>query len=236
MSTDVRYRGAVEQKPRILVVEDDLKIVQGLVSGLHREGFDITVAMDGDEGASLVLSGRFDAVVLDLMLPGRSGFEILEALSGRSSLPVLVLSARTELDARLRSFELGAVDYLPKPFFIEELVARLRSRLALREDGPRRILSIDTVQVDLDARVASRGGADLNLTAVEFNVLAWLVERPGRAVSRQQLADNTLPEDSNPSRRTVDSHVSRVRKKLGAEGDRIETVWGIGYRYTPPKG
>lgn len=226
----------VEDKPRILVVEDDLKIVQGLVSGLHRAGFDVTVAMDGDEGAALVLSGQFEAVVLDLMLPGRSGFEILESLSGRASLPVLVLSARTELDARLRSFQLGAVDYLPKPFFIEELVARLRSRLALRADGPRRVIEVGGVSVDLDARIASRGGEDLGLTAVEFNVLAWLVARPGRAVSRQQLADNTLPEDSNPSHRTVDSHVSRVRRKLGDEGSQIDTVWGIGYRFTPAGG
>ncbi|MEO0605533.1 MAG: response regulator, partial [Myxococcota bacterium] len=114
-----------DDKPRILVVEDDLNVVQGLVSGLRRAGFDVSVAMDGEAGRERVLDGDFDLVVLDLMLPERSGFEVLEAVRGRTSVPILVLSARTELDARVASFQGGAVDYLAKPFFIEELVARI---------------------------------------------------------------------------------------------------------------
>ncbi|MEL6345675.1 MAG: response regulator transcription factor [Myxococcota bacterium] len=221
------------RKPRILVVEDDLKIVQSLISGLSREGFDVTIAMDGDEGAAQVLGHPFDVVVLDLMLPGRDGFSILEAMSGRVSTPVVVLSARTELDARVRSFTLGAVDYVPKPFWMEELVLRIRSRLNLTEETPRRVIEIGDVVLDLDRRSALRGDADLGLTAHEFNILHWLAARPQRAVSRQQLADNTLPEDGERTPRTVDSHVSRIRKKLGEEGKRIKTVWGIGYRYQP---
>lgn len=220
-------------KPRILVIEDDLKIVQSLISGLSREGFDVTVAMDGDEGANQVLSNAFDVVVLDLMLPGRDGFSILEAMSGRVSTPVIVLSARTELDARVRSFTLGAVDYVPKPFWIEELILRIRSRLNLQEESPHRMISIGAVMLDLDRRSALRDGSDLGLTTHEFNILHWLVARPDRAISRQQLADNTLPEDGERTSRTVDSHVSRIRKKLGEEGKRIKTVWGIGYRYQP---
>lgn len=220
-------------KPRILVIEDDLKIVQSLISGLSREGFDVTVAMDGDEGANQVLSNAFDVVVLDLMLPGRDGFSILEAMSGRVSTPVIVLSARTELDARVRSFTLGAVDYVPKPFWIEELILRIRSRLNLQEESPHRVISIGAVMLDLDRRSALRDGSDLGLTTHEFNILHWLVARPDRAISRQQLADNTLPEDGERTSRTVDSHVSRIRKKLGEEGRRIKTVWGIGYRYQP---
>ncbi|HVK69503.1 MAG TPA: response regulator transcription factor, partial [Polyangium sp.] len=175
----------------------------------------------------------FDALVLDLMLPGRTGFEVLAAVSGRVSTPVIVLSARTELTSRMKSFELGAVDFVPKPFWIEELVVRLRTRLALREKAPSRTLAVGSVFLDLDRRTATRDGEDMGLTRFEFNILAWLVERPGRAVSRRALAESTLTEDSEIIERTVDTHVSRIRKKLGHDGKRIATVWGIGYRYTP---
>lgn len=216
-------------EPRILVVEDDLHAVQGLLSGLRRHGFDVSVVMDGADAAERVLEGGFDLVVLDLMLPHRSGLEVLEALRGRDSTPVIVLSARTELAARLDSFRLGAVDYVAKPFFVEELVARIRARLALRETGPRRIVEIGGVRVDLDARRATRDEVDLALTGHEFNVLAWLAERPDRAVSRQELAEHALGGEQI-TERTVDSHVSHLRAKLGDDGRRIETVWGIGYR------
>ena len=235
-STDVRYGGAMPvscDAARILVVEDDLHVVQGLVAGLTRRGFDVSVAMDGEEGAQRILNEAFDLVVLDLMLPERSGFEILELARGRRSTPVVVLSARTELQARLDSFASGAVDYVAKPFFIEELVARIQTRLALHENGPHRVIEVGSTTVDLDARVARQEACDLGLTGHEFNVLAWLVERPGRAVSRAQLAEHVLGTDSPRADRTVDSHVSRVRKKLGADGVLIKTVWGLGYRFEP---
>ena len=222
-------------KPRLLVVEDDVQVVQGLVSGLTRAGFDVTVAMDGEEASRLALQ-PFDAVVLDLMLPVRTGFEVLDAMSGRVSTPVIVLSARTELDARLKSFRLGAVDFVPKPFWIEELVVRLRSRLALREETPSRTLTVGATILDIDRRTAAREGADLGLTPHEFNLLAWLAVRPRRAVTRRQLAEHTLTEELGATDRTVDTHVSRVRKKLGPDGATIATVWGIGYRYDPPEG
>ncbi len=216
-------------RPSILVVEDDLHAVQGLLSGLRRHGFDVEVAMDGADASERALDERWDLVVLDLMLPGKSGFEVLEAMSGRVSTPVLVLSARTELEARLRSFRLGAVDYVSKPFFIEELVARIRARLRIGEGVPRRVVALGGVEIDLDARRVTRDGADLGLTAHEFNLLAWLAERPGRAVSREDLARRALGSEG-VSDRTVDSHLSRVRAKLGEEGRAIATVWGIGYR------
>lgn len=221
------------EDPRILVVEDDLSVVQGLISGLKRSGFDVTVAMDGTEGLEQAVHGAFDLIVLDLMLPGKSGFDVLDALKGRSSTPVIVLSARTELDARLQSFGAGAVDYVAKPFFIEELVARIQTRLALHEDGPHRTLTIGRTTLDLDARTAVQDGNELGLTTHEFNVLAWIVERPNRAISREQLAEHALGTEGTRARRTVDSHVSRVRKKLGDDGALITTVWGIGYRFRP---
>lgn len=220
-------------RPRVLIVEDDVQVVQGLIGGLARAGFDVTVAMDGEEGSRLALH-PFEAVVLDLMLPGRSGFDVLAAMSGRVSTPVIVLSARTELEARLRSFRLGAVDFVPKPFWIEELVMRLRSRLSLREDAPTRTLRVGAAVLDLDRRTASREGQDVGLTPHEFNLLAWLAERPRRAVTRRQLAEHTLTEELGATDRTVDTHVSRIRRKLGPDGASIATVWGIGYRYDPP--
>lgn len=216
--------------PRILVVEDDLNAVQGLIWGLKRHGFDVSVVMDGAEAADRVLTGHFDLVVLDLMLPHASGFEVLEALRGRDSTPVIVLSARTELRARLDSFRLGAVDYVAKPFFVEELVARIRTRLALREVGPRRTIVLGDASIDLDARRVTRDGVDLGLTAHEFNVLAWLAERPDRVVGRQELAEHALGGEGVTDR-TVDSHVSHLRAKLGEDGRRIATVWGLGYRF-----
>jgi DNA-binding response OmpR family regulator len=220
------------QKPRLLVVEDDLRVVRGLIQGLTQAGFDVSVAMDGQEGLNRALGEPFELIILDLMLPKRSGFEVLEAIHGRISTPVIVLSALTELPARLQSFEGGAVDFVPKPFFIEELVARIRSRLAIVETAPRRELNLLDLVVDLDGREVRRGSQSIELTAHEFNVLVFLMEREGRAMTREQIAEHALPEAGERSARTVDSHLSRIRKKLGEEaGAHIKTVWGIGYRY-----
>jgi two-component system OmpR family response regulator len=221
----------VFSRPRILIVEDDPGVVQGLSRGLQRAGFDTGIAMTGDDGLQRILSESFDLVLLDLMLPERTGFEVLDALRSRVSVPVVVLSARTELPARLSSFERGAIDFVPKPFFLEELVARIRARLALTHPVPRRALVIADVTLDLDARTARRGTEDLGLTTHEFNVLAFLRERAGRALTRTQIAEGALPESGERSDRTVDSHLSRIRKKLGPPAaELIETVWGIGYR------
>lgn len=217
-------------RPSILIVEDDLSVVQGLVRGLHKAGFATSVAMDGDQGLVRILRESFDLVVLDLMLPERGGLEVLEVVSTRKSVPIIVLTARTDLPARLGSFEHGAIDFVSKPFFMEELVARIRARLALTAPAPTRRVGLADVVLDLDTRRVLRGDADLGLTAHEFNLLAFLRERAGRTVTRAQLADHALPEDGERTDRTVDSHVSRIRKKLGkAAAARVRTVWGIGY-------
>lgn len=221
----------MSDRPSILLVEDDLHAVQGLLAGLRRSGFEVSVAMDGGEAAKRAVEEPFDLVVLDLMLPTKSGFDVLEAMSGRVSTPVIVLSARTELPARLESFRLGAVDYVAKPFFLEELVARILTRLALKEARPPRCAPVGTTVVDLDARRVLRDEVDLGLTGHEFNLLAWLAARPGRVVSRADLARHALGEEV--SDRTVDSHLSRVRAKLGDDAKHVVTVWGLGYRVDP---
>lgn len=222
---------------RILVIEDDPPIAAGIVRGLTHVGFSVELAADGERGAALGLAEPFALTVLDLMLPGQGGFEVLGLWQGRTSTPVIVLTARTDLDARLRAFSLGAVDYLPKPFWIEELVARIRARLRLTAPTPGRAVRWDDIVLDLDARTVQVAGAPLALTAHEFNVLAYMVERPGRPVTRRQLAEATLPAGGDRSDRTVDSHIARIRRKLGRPGGaRLATVWGIGYRFDAPEG
>jgi len=219
--------------PHVLVVEDDFHVVQGVLAGLRDAGMEVSVCMDGEEACRRAIDDAFDLVVLDLMLPGRTGFDVLRAMDGRCSTPVVVLSARSELEARLDSFALGAVDYVAKPFFMEELVARIHARLGRTPlpEGP--VQLVGGTELHVDGRYVLRDGEDLGLTPHEFNVLLWLVERPGRAVSRDQLAEHALGVDGPRDHRTVDSHVSRVRKKLGADGGLIRTVWGIGYRFDP---
>ncbi|MCB9762756.1 MAG: response regulator transcription factor [Alphaproteobacteria bacterium] len=220
-----------DPKPHILVVEDDVGLAASLVKGLKAAGFRVTLANRGDTAAEAFERDPPDLVVLDLMLPGRSGVSLLEAWRGTSSVPVIVLTARRELDDRLRCFQLGAEDFMPKPFWMEELLARVRARLRQREDAPRRVLTWADVALDLDARRVLRGEEDLGLTRKELDVLAWLAERPGRAVSRGQLAEGALG-DPGLNHRTVDGHITRIRSKLGeVAGAHIFTVWGVGYRF-----
>jgi DNA-binding response OmpR family regulator len=222
---------------RVLVVEDDPGVAGGIVRGLRDAGFEVELATNGKDGAKRALAGSFAAIVLDLMLPEQSGFDMLEQLRGRSSVPILVLTARSDLADRLRCFGLGAADFLAKPFWMEELVARLRARLRISLEAPKRVVRWANVGLDLDRRQVTIDNADAGLTRNEFDVLAHLVEREGRAISRAQLAELALTPFEKRDARTVDSHIARIRKKLGAEGGgRIVTVWGIGYRFEPDRG
>lgn len=224
--------GGDAARPRLLVVEDDPSIASELVRGLKQAGFEVALAGTGELAVQTAERERVDLVVLDVNLPDRTGFDVLDAWRSRRTLPVIVLTARTELRDRLRAFDLGAVDYLAKPFWMEELVARIRSRLRLADNRDPRQVRWDDVICDLDGRVVHRAdGSDVGLTAHEFNVLALLLERRGRALTRDQIATHALPLEGDRQDRTVDSHVSHLRRKLGAAGSRIRTVWGIGYRF-----
>ncbi len=216
---------------RVLVIEDEPSVASGLVRGLRAQGFEVRLASDGDAGLRAALQGQIDIILLDLMLPQRSGFEVLAGLKDRGAAPVLVLTARTDLDDRLKAFDLGAVDFVAKPFFLEEIVARIRSRLRLREAAPRRRVAWADALVDLDARTVQVAEHEVSLTKHEFDVLAYLLERRGRAVSRAALAEHALDPLSEREPRTVDSHVARLRRKLGPAGEALVTVWGIGYRF-----
>src|SRR4051794_16368575 len=152
------------------------------------------------------------------MLPEQSGFNVLEQLRGRASVPILVLTAKSDLADRLRCFGLGAADFITKPFWMEELVARVRTRLRISSETPKRVVRWANVALDLDSRVVIVDGEDAGLTKNEFDLLAHLVERQGRAISRVQLAEHALTPFEQRDARTVDSHIARIRRKLGAEG------------------
>lgn len=218
---------------KLLVAEDDAAVASSLVRGLRAKGFVVELATSGTQARGALDRFAPDLVVLDLMLPGLSGLELLEQLSGKPHPPIIVLTARTDLNERLRCFELGAVDYVPKPFFLEELVARLNARLTRRPEAPRRILRFADVELDLDQRTVTVAQAQASFTRHEFDVLAYLAQRPGRAVTREDLSARAVSGLDSPEPRTIDSHIARVRKKLNAAGDRVVTVWGIGYRFVP---
>jgi DNA-binding response OmpR family regulator len=221
---------------RLLVVEDDHALAAGLVRGLRAQGFAVELLTTGGDVVRHVVSDQYALVVLDLMLPDASGFEILEQLQHRSTTPVIVLTARGELPDRLRAFALGAIDFVAKPFWIEELVARVRTRLALggAPEPAKRVLAFGALTIDIDAREVAVDGAPVKLTRTELDVLVYLAQRPSRAIPRNVLAQHVLPTlDDDSDARTVDAHVTRIRKKLGREGTRIATVWGIGYRFEP---
>lgn len=222
------------ERPLVVVIEDDALVAAGIVRGLRRAGFDVELACDGRSGVQRASDERVAAVVLDLNLPERDGFDVLAAVRARSAVPIIIVTARTELSERLRAFELGAVDYLPKPFFVEELLARIQTRLGAARTA-RRVVTVAGARIDLGGHKVEVEGAAVALTPTEFALLRYLVERPGRAVSRQELA-GALRDLAEADPRNIDAHLSRLRRKLGAASSAIATVWGHGYRFDPEAG
>lgn len=219
--------------PPLLVVEDDPRVAGELVRGLRAAGFGVELCTRGEGVLAKVVAQPLAAVVLDWMLPDVQGEELLRALTERRRLPVIVLTARTDLATRLRAFDAGAIDFVGKPFFMEELAARLRTRIGA---PPARdeVVAFAGVTLDLRGRRVRGPDGEIALTRHELDVLAYLVARPGRAVSRAHLAEHALSLGGGCEPRTIDSHVSRLRRKLGGAGAAISPVWGIGYRFDPP--
>ncbi|MEI6669471.1 MAG: response regulator transcription factor [Acidobacteriota bacterium] len=219
---------------RVLLVEDDEKLGKQVADGLRAAGFETEWATRGDEAMAADF-GSFALVVLDLMLPGAHGFDVLKALrKEHHHVPVLVLSARQNTTDKVRALELGADDYLTKPFWPEELIARVHARLrrpALSEEAD--ALVVGSLRIDFAGRRATVGAAVVELTRVEFDLLATLARRPGAAVSRAWLVDHILDPARDGDERTLDAHVSRLRRKLGDAGKSVATVWGVGYRLEP---
>ena len=230
---------------RILVVEDDLTLRQVLTFNLQKEGYEVAGASDGESGLAAALSGRFDLILLDLMLPSMSGLEVLRTLRGDGvSTPVIILSAKgTEVD-RVVGLKIGADDYVTKPFSRPELLARIEAVLRRqRRDGsepqPRaERLEIGPVLVDLEHRQVAIGGRAEHLTTKEFDLLAYMAGNPGRIFTRDQLLSRIWGYDYAGDGRTVDVHISWLRGKLRRGDGRnwFRTVRGVGYAFSPPPG
>lgn len=220
---------------KIVVVEDDPFIGGSIVRALVRFGFDVELATDGARGVEAAVQPDVSLVVLDLMLPELDGFDAIARIRARSSAPILVVSARTELEARVAVFEAGAVDYLPKPFFVEELLVRIQARLAPKgPDGESAPEVFGALTVDWSKREVRVDDSPVALTPTELNLLRTLMRRPGRAFSRGELS-LVLAEPEEASPRHLDAHLARLRKKLGRCGTSVVTVWGHGYRFDPPR-
>lgn len=219
---------------KILVVEDEGQIAGFIRKGLEEQGFAVDWSADGDEGYRLATSQQYDAIVLDIMLPGRDGLSILQNLrKQRNPVPVLLLTARSALDERVEGLNLGADDYLTKPFFVEELVARIHA-LARRASGERlSVLQAGDLTVNLITREVMLAGTQVHLTAREFNLLEYLMRSPGRVLTRTQILEHVWGYDFDPTTNLIDVHVQRLRKKITADGQEplIETVRGVGYRF-----
>src|SRR5262245_7809354 len=219
---------------RILLVEDDDSLGRQVVDRLSGAGFEPTWVKTGSEALE-ISPEPFALLVLYLMLPGAHGFDVLKRLRAQSDVPVLILSARDDTHDKVRALGLGADDYVTKPFWPEELVARIQARL--RRPALQRAGSVEMAQlaIDLEARRVRVEGADVELTRVEFDLLAALARRPGSAVARAWLVEHVLDPDREGTERTLDVHVSRLRRKLGGCGAYVATVWGVGYRLEPPQ-
>jgi two-component system response regulator MtrA len=214
---------------KILLVEDDEKLGQQIVERLAHLGFAVEWLRDGASALAAEAHGVV-LLVLDLMLPGAHGLVVLERWRQRSDAPVLVLSAMNEAETKVRAFEIGADDYLTKPFWPEELLARVRARLRRPILAGDDSIEVGPLRIDVNARAVRLDGAPIELTRVEFDLLCVLARRAGAAISRKWLVDHVLDPRRQGDERTLDVHVSRLRKKLGAHGDRLATVWGVGYR------
>ena len=221
----------------VLIVEDDPDAVKLVGLYLRRDGHKVLSAMDGLEGLRLAREARPDLVVLDLMLPKLDGIEVCRALRRESDVPVVMVTARVEEEDRLAGLELGADDYVTKPFSPRELAARIRAVLRRTardalQTGPAE-LSYGDVTVDLHGRTAYVDGAKVAFTPTEFRLLVMLIKEPERTFSRAQIIDTALGFDFEGFDRTVDAHVANVRKKIRSDDgpDYIQTVYGVGYRF-----
>jgi two-component system copper resistance phosphate regulon response regulator CusR len=219
---------------RILVIEDERKLAQALQEGLQNEQYSVAVAHTGEEGFYLVQTESFDLVILDVMLPGRNGLEILKAMRQHGlRTPVLVLTARDAIEDRVRGLDTGADDYLLKPFALPELLARIRalSRRGIPESSPK--LRVANLEVDVVGRSVTRASQTLDLTAREFELLEYLVRHQGHVVSREMLTRDVWKEAGRhtPLDNVIDVHVARLRRKVDDQFEQklVHTVRGVGF-------
>jgi heavy metal response regulator len=220
---------------KVLVVEDERKIASFVQKGLQEQGMVVDQAFDGKEGFFLATEKEYDVVILDIMLPGRDGLSVLRGLRSRkNNVPVIMLTARGELDERLEGLNLGADDYLTKPFYVEELVARIRTVVRRANGDTSSLVTVRDLTLNLITREVKRNGISIDLTMREFALLEFLMRSPGRVYTRIQICEHVWSYDFDPGTNLVDVYIRRIRKKIDAEFETklIETIRGVGYRIT----
>ena len=220
----------------VLLVDDDVELCASLTRLLRMDGFEVKAVHDGDCGVRYALKGEFELVILDVMLPGGDGRKVLRRIRLTSQVPVIMLTARGDEADRIAGLERGADDYLPKPFNPRELVARMRAVLRRKSSSaPREVFRIGDLQIDCVQRRVARDGSDVALTGAEFDSLLVLVRSAGKVLSREEIAEAALGRPIGFFDRSIDNHISNLRKKLGThvgEVERIQNVRGAGYAYT----
>ncbi len=225
----------------ILIIDDDEELCELVAEYLSAEGFEVTAIHDGEAGMREAMTGKHDLAILDVMLPKMNGFEVLRNLRERSRLPVLMLTARGDDTERIVGLEIGADDYLSKPFNPRELTARLRAilrRVNSVDDAPDTAgakLEVDDLEILPASRTVKRNGEELALTSIEFELLRALLLSAGNVVRKEDLSEQVLERKLSPFDRSLDMHISNLRKKLGSRADgstRIKTIRSVGYIYT----
>ena len=225
---------------RILIVDDDVELCELVREYLSAEDFQLDAVHNSTQGQERALSGDYALVILDVMLPGKNGLDVLRAVRQRSRVPVLILTARGEDVDRIVGLEIGADDYLPKPFNPRELLARVRAilrRTTQVPDAAAGPISVGDVELDPATRTVRRSGTPVEMTSVEFSLLERLLRAAGTVVTREQLVNEVLGRKFMPYDRSIDMHVSKIRKKLGEQPDgseRIKAIRSVGYIYVRP--
>jgi DNA-binding response OmpR family regulator len=220
---------------KILVVDDEKKIIEIIKAYLEREGYQVTSASDGKTALSLARVETPDLIILDLMLPEISGLEVCRAIRKQSDVPIIMLTARDEVTDKIIGLEMGADDYVTKPFDPKELVSRVRAILRRTESkaSPQKIINIADLSIDINKRQVCRGDTTIDLTPNEFELLRVMAENPGRVYSRMQLLDQVQGDAYEGYERTIDSHIKNLRKKVETDPEHprlIVTVYGVGYK------
>ncbi|HEV8426481.1 MAG TPA: response regulator transcription factor [Pyrinomonadaceae bacterium] len=226
---------------QILIIDDDVELCELVTEYLELDGYKVEASHDGEPGLNRALTGEHVLVVLDYMLPGLNGFEVLRQIRSRSRIPVVMLTARGDAVNRIVGLQMGADDYLPKPFDPQELVARINAvlrRTLAPEDDTAKLLIVGDVEMDYRTRSVRRAGELVELTPIEYGLLEKLLKGSGRIVSREELTKDVLHRTLSPFDRSLDTHVANVRRKLGHQlngQERIKTIRSVGYIYAAPE-
>ena len=220
-------------KYKVLIADDEEHMQMLVQSYLEKEGYETVTAEDGEEALARWSQGKFDLVILDIMMPKMDGFTVCQKIREVSNVPIIMLTAKSEELDRIRGLKIGADDYIVKPFSPKELVARVEALLRRSNNfrHKQHLMELGDLVIDLEGYTAAVQGKRLNLTRKEFNLLEFFFNHKGQVFSREQLLDHVWGLESTGTLRTVDTHIKTLRIKLGSSGDLIKTVWGVGYKF-----